>query len=101
MRTDELSSPGKQKMIEHLRASGHQFTFSIQSDYILCHDTQGCYSSDAFAVIELHVFGKDKNTRELIYGIQFNNGDKGIILGVSDELNAIEDPDLFSKLMVL
>ncbi|MDX2062511.1 MAG: hypothetical protein SFY70_05575 [Bacteroidia bacterium] len=93
--------PRLQETEEALRAEGHVYTFTIQSDCILCNETQGCYAAESFKVEEIHAFGSKHETRRLLYAIVFEDGDRGMILGLARELEIIEDPELYSKLMVI
>ena len=93
--------PRYQDTLESLQEEGYVFSFSFRSDCILCNETQGCYTSGSFTVEEIHAFGNKHETRWLLYAIEFNDGDKGLILGLARELEIIEDPELYSKLMVI
>lgn len=97
----QLTSDFARVVCDHLRETGHTYTFSIVSDSILCQETQGCYAADLFEVESIHAFGPVGPSRELLYAIRFEDGEKGLIMATSRDLEGIDEPTLYSKLLIL
>lgn len=84
-----------------MRERGFRHSFQISTDCLLCRNTGNCYGANSFDVVEIHALGTPREKRHIIYGICFSDGDKGIVWGVSKDLNLVADPILYAKLLII
>lgn len=101
MLAEDRLTDGERVVLSYLRGAGYTHTFYIRPDCLLCHDTDSCYPASAFEVKELHGFGTKAEDRKLIYGVVIQGQARGIVVGISEELNRITDPTLYSKLLLI
>ena len=88
-------------LLANLRQEGYTYTFHLTKDCIVCNETQECYGAETFHVNELHAYGRDKEERRLAYALEFNDGEKGVLMALSKDVNDIEDPTLYGKLLIV
>ena len=87
--------------MQAMRERGFSHSFQISTDCLLCRDTGNCYPAASFEVVEIHALGAVREKRYIIYGVCFPDGDKGIVWGISRDLNLVQDPKLYAKLLII
>ncbi len=84
--------------LEALKKEGYTYDFNLLGDCIHCEELNMDYRPDTFNVEEvLHFEGDDSSpdTRSILYVIETNRGDKGVLL----EAGSIYDSDLSDELI--
>lgn len=100
LQLSELSVRG-QEVVAQLRLKGAEALLNVYPDFLVCQETGTCLTAEEFEVLEVHAVATGP-VRELIYLVQVPKyGVLDVLIGRSDELRTIEDPQLYCKLLVI
>ncbi|MDX2062512.1 MAG: hypothetical protein SFY70_05580 [Bacteroidia bacterium] len=90
-----------QEVVAQLRLKGASTLLNVYPDFLVCQETGTCLTADEFEVLEVHAVATGP-VRELIYLVHVPKYDAlDIIIGRSEELRTIDEPQLYCKLLVI